>query len=104
MQQISIIERNDSPVAFEFHNQQTGHCYVDYIERAGMTEKEGYTKTPLFKFINGSIVLREEPNVREIIRLMEESVKKECPSLSNNLPQQDDPLKSLVEKIYSKNQ
>lgn len=41
--------RNEKPVAYEFHNATTGHCYVDYEERQGMTEKEGYEKTPLFK-------------------------------------------------------
>lgn len=37
------------PSAYEFHNHSTGHCYVDYVEREGMTEKEGYTKIPLYK-------------------------------------------------------
>lgn len=41
------------PTAFEFHNFKTGHCYVDYVERADMTEKEGYTKIPLYKKDNG---------------------------------------------------
>lgn len=35
-------------VAYEFHNHETGHCYVDYQERQGMTEKEGYIKTSLY--------------------------------------------------------
>ncbi len=41
--------RKDNPIAYEFHNYETGHCYVDYIEREGMTEKEGYTKISLHK-------------------------------------------------------
>jgi hypothetical protein len=36
------------PIAYEFHNNLTGHCYVDYIGRAGMTEQNGYIKTPLY--------------------------------------------------------
>ena len=38
----------ESPCAYEFHNYETGHCYVDYIERDGMTEKEGYTRINLY--------------------------------------------------------
>lgn len=41
--------RKDNPIAYEFHNYETGHCYVDYVEREGMTEKEGYTKISLHK-------------------------------------------------------
>lgn len=37
------------PIAFEFYNKTTGHAYVDYIALEGKTEKEGYTRTPLFK-------------------------------------------------------
>jgi hypothetical protein len=37
-----------TPTAFEWHNYETGHAYVDYIQRANMTEKDGYTKIPLF--------------------------------------------------------
>lgn len=37
------------PVAYEFHNHETGHCYVDYIEQPEVGEKEGYIKTPLYK-------------------------------------------------------
>lgn len=44
----SIIK--DNPIAYEFHNFETGHCYVDYVECEGMTENEGYTKVPLYKF------------------------------------------------------
>lgn len=36
--------------AYEFHNHNTGHCYVDYLERQGMGEKEGYVKTHLYSF------------------------------------------------------
>jgi hypothetical protein len=38
-----------TPTAFEWHNYETGHCYVDYIPRANMTEKDGYTKIPLYE-------------------------------------------------------
>lgn len=41
--------RKSEPIAYEFHNYETGHCYVDYVERDGMTEKEGYTKISLYK-------------------------------------------------------
>jgi hypothetical protein len=36
-------------IAYEWHNKKTGHCYVDYVERKGMGELDGYIKTPLFK-------------------------------------------------------
>lgn len=48
MDMLSSIKKSN-PLAYEFHNYETGHCYVDYIEREGMTEKDGYTKIPLFK-------------------------------------------------------
>ena len=41
--------RKGNPIAYEFHNYETGHCYVDYVEREGMTEKEGYAKISLHK-------------------------------------------------------
>jgi hypothetical protein len=41
--------RKENPSAYEFHNYETGHCYVDYVEREGMTEKDGYTKISLHK-------------------------------------------------------
>jgi hypothetical protein len=37
------------PVAYEWHNLDTGHCYVDYIPHENMDEKDGYTKYPLIK-------------------------------------------------------
>jgi len=36
-------------VAYEFHNYNTGHCYVDYVARNLMSEDNGYTKIPLYK-------------------------------------------------------
>lgn len=36
-------------VAYEFHNYKTGHCYVDYMAQEGKGEKDGYTKTQLYK-------------------------------------------------------
>jgi len=41
--------RNENPTAYEFHNYETGHLYVDYVERQGMTEQDGYTKISLHK-------------------------------------------------------
>lgn len=38
----------DEPVAYEWWNITTGNSYVDYIEHVGRTEKEGYTKLPLY--------------------------------------------------------
>ena len=40
---------NQQPVAYEYHNHTTGHCYVDYIPRPGLGEEDGYVKTPLYK-------------------------------------------------------
>jgi|WetSurMetagenome_2_1015567.scaffolds.fasta_scaffold00103_14 hypothetical protein len=42
-------KEGDNPIAFEFHNYVTGHCYVDYISHVGKEEKDGYTKIPLYK-------------------------------------------------------
>jgi hypothetical protein len=36
------------PIAFEWHNYQTGHSYVDYIPKANMTVMQGYDKIPLY--------------------------------------------------------
>ena len=44
-----IEELEENKVAYEFYNQDTGHCYVDYIDAEGMGEKDGYTKTRLYK-------------------------------------------------------
>ena len=38
------------PTAFEWHNYETGHAYVDYVPRANMTDQDGYTKIPLYAF------------------------------------------------------
>lgn len=37
------------PTAYEWHNYETGHCYVDYIERKDYEDARDYTKTPLYK-------------------------------------------------------
>jgi hypothetical protein len=37
------------PTAYEFHNMDTGHCYVDYISHPEMGEAEGYTRKPLYE-------------------------------------------------------
>ena len=37
------------PVAFEWHNFDTGHCYVDYIPHPNQDEKDGYKRRPLYK-------------------------------------------------------
>lgn len=42
-------QSTEHPAAYEFHNLTTGHCYVDYVPRIDMDEKDGYTKTPLYK-------------------------------------------------------
>lgn len=41
--------REENPIAYEWHNHETGHCYVDYIAQPEMDEEHGYTKTPLYK-------------------------------------------------------
>lgn len=46
-----------TPIAYEFHNYNTGHCYVDYHEKLDMGEKDGYTKIPLYK---SNVVTRED--------------------------------------------
>lgn len=46
---INLIEeiKTEEPTAYEFHNHETGHSYVDYIPKDGMDEKDGYTIIPL---------------------------------------------------------
>ena len=45
-----IMEMNETGHdAYEFHNLETGHCYVDYIDAEGMGEADGYTKTRLYR-------------------------------------------------------
>jgi len=39
----------ESPVAYEYHNYDTSHAYVDYKARGDMDKNHGYTKTPLYK-------------------------------------------------------
>jgi len=39
------------PTAFEWHNHDTGHCYVDYVPHNLQDENNGYTKTPLYQII-----------------------------------------------------
>jgi hypothetical protein len=41
--------KREKIIAHEWHNLETGHCYVDYIPHSGQDEKDGYTKFPLFK-------------------------------------------------------
>jgi hypothetical protein len=38
-----------TPIAYEWHNPKTGHCYVDYIQRTDLESDGEYTKTPLYK-------------------------------------------------------
>jgi hypothetical protein len=42
------LEPVQQPVAYEFHNYATGHCYVDYISRPGLGEEDGYNEIPLY--------------------------------------------------------
>ena len=37
------------PTAFEWHNTEDGHCYIDYIPDTRIEHPEEYTKTPLYK-------------------------------------------------------
>ena len=50
------------PVAYEWHNIKTGHCYVDYVARDIMDEKNGYIKTPLYK--KAERKKREYPSIK----------------------------------------
>ena len=43
------------PTAFEWHNHDTGHCYVDYVPHNLQDENNGYTKTPLYQIIKLNI-------------------------------------------------
>lgn len=39
---------NTNPVAYEWHNLKTGHCYVDYVRRPEIESDGEYTQIPLF--------------------------------------------------------
>ena len=39
--------KTDKIIAYEWHNHETGHCYVDYVPHPEQDEKDGYTKTAL---------------------------------------------------------
>lgn len=41
-------EVNQQPIAYEYHNFKTGHCYVDYLPRPGQGKVEGYDEIPLY--------------------------------------------------------
>ena len=41
-------EPTHQPVAYEYHNHATGHCYVDYSPRPERGKAEGYDEIPLF--------------------------------------------------------
>lgn len=45
---IQIRQPETAPIAFKWHNIDTGHCYVDYIPHMNQDEKDGYTKFPLY--------------------------------------------------------
>lgn len=38
----------NQPAAYEYHNLNTEHCYVDYLPRPGQGKAEGYEEIPLF--------------------------------------------------------
>lgn len=40
--------KSKTPTAYEFHNYDTGHCYVDYTARNLEDKENGYTKIPLY--------------------------------------------------------
>jgi hypothetical protein len=42
-------KQQKAPVAYEWHNFDTGHSYVDYIPRPNKDEKDGYKKHPLYR-------------------------------------------------------
>ena len=44
-----LFSKEQVPSAYEFHNFNTGHCYVDYVALDKKGEKEGYTKIPLYR-------------------------------------------------------
>lgn len=45
---IETLNGNNS-TAIEFHNHETGHCYVDYIKRTDYEDADDYIEYPLYK-------------------------------------------------------
>lgn len=54
-------------VAYEFHNYDTGHCYVDYISRNLMDENNGYTRIPLYKEVKSEKIPERKSKVFNFI-------------------------------------
>jgi len=47
-------------VAHEWHNKETGHCYVDYIAHPGQDRFDGYTMKPLYYLPSELLKQRDE--------------------------------------------
>jgi len=47
-------------VAHEWHNYDTGHCYVDYIAHPGQDRADGYTMKPLYYLPSELLKQRDE--------------------------------------------
>ncbi len=45
-------EVNQQPVAYEYHNLKTGHCYVDYLPRPNRGKADDYDEIPLYHKIS----------------------------------------------------
>jgi len=53
-------------VAHEWHNKETGHCYVDYIAHPGQDRIDGYTMKPLYYL--PSELLKQRDELREALK------------------------------------
>ena len=58
-----------TPTAFEWHNYETGHCYVEYVPHVDgksniLDEKNGYTKIPLYAQQPQKVEQEAKPNKR----------------------------------------
>ena len=58
--------KTDKIIAYEWHNHETGHCYVDYVPHPEQDEKDGYTKTALCAAQQSKIPTREEAEAQAL--------------------------------------
>ena len=60
----------NNPIAYEWYNIETGHCYVDYIRHPDLEFDGEYTKTPLYKTEQSSAPVSGEIIKSNIIKLI----------------------------------
>jgi hypothetical protein len=65
--------KSEIPRAYEWHNYETGHCYVDYVPHVDgksniLDEKNGYTKIPLYSQQHQKVEQSESKTAITVLR------------------------------------